>query len=84
MPDVPMKPRPEPEPTLAERAEPVVSATRVLLTGDPNGRVRRPLLYAVASFGTVVAIYLDGPVGLILGGIAIVALMLLAWTDNLV
>lgn len=80
MPDVPIRPKPEPEPTLAEKMAPAADAVRTLLTGDARGRVRRPLLFAAVGAGIV--LQLAAPV---LGAvIAIPALLLLAFTDQVV
>lgn len=61
---------PEPEPTVSERAEPVL---RSAIAGHPQGAVRRIVLYVVA--GALVV----SPVPVL----AIVPLLLLALTDQL-
>jgi hypothetical protein len=87
MPDVPFPP--EPVPTKAEVARQRASTTvRVALTGDPDGRVRRKILFLLAGVGSVSAIAIDGQkgdiLGLILGVAGVVALLLLAMTDDVV
>lgn len=83
MPDVPFPP--EPVPTKAEVARQRASTTvRVALTGDPDGRVRRKILFLLAGIGSVASIALDGVLGLVLGIAGVVALLLLAMTDDVV
>lgn len=87
MPDVPFPP--EPEPTKAEVARQRASETvRVALTGDPNGRIRRKVMFLLAGVGSVAAIALDGAqgniLGLILGFAGIAAILILAMTDDVV
>lgn len=61
---------PEDEPTVQEKAEPIV---RSLIAGHPEGAVRRIVLYVVAG-----ALVLSP-----LPGLAIIPLLLLAMTDQL-
>lgn len=78
MPDVPIRPKPPEPPTVAERLEPAAIAARVILTGDPNGRVRRPLLFSIAMLGSALA-----PSIPVFAVVAIVAIVLLAYTDQI-
>lgn len=94
MPDVPF-PK-EPEPTRAEDFYQAVwgfggavgSVTRKIVTGDPQGRLRRKVLFLIAQIGAVIAIAAAPggivPFTLICGGIGLVALLLLAMTDEVV
>jgi hypothetical protein len=79
--DVPVLPEPEVQSTLAERATEVY---RYAMTGDPSGRIRRKTLFVLAEVGVVIAIALDGLSGLLGGGVAMIALLLLAMTDDVV
>ena len=54
------------------------------LTGTPQGRVRRPTLFALASIGVIISIAFNGVVGLVAGGLALIAILLLAMTDAVV
>lgn len=54
------------------------------VTGEPSGRIRRPTLYLIAVAGSIVSLVLDGSVGLIAGGLALIAILLLAMTDAVV
>ena len=81
--DVPMLP--EPEPSATERTvEEVGALYRRALTGDPHGRVRRKTLFLIAEIGIVIAIALGGAVGLIAGVVGLIAVLLLAMTDDVV
>ena len=81
MPDVPY-PKPTP-PTPAEvRVQRTSEAIRTLLTGDADGRLRRPLLFIAAEVGIIAALVIDGIAGITMGGIGMIALLLLAFTDN--
>lgn len=87
MPDVPF-PK-EPEQTDEVFADKLVAlrnrlddAARVALTGDTTSRVRRKLLFTVAQVGIIVAIALDGIVGLLAGTLGLVAVLFLAMTDD--
>jgi hypothetical protein len=53
-------------------------------TGSPTGRTRRPTLFIVTALGIIVSLVLDGTVGFVAGGIALIAMLLLAMTDNVV
>jgi hypothetical protein len=55
---------------------PAIATARTALTGSARGSVRRPLLYAAAAIGAVLATV--SVVGL---AVAVVALLLLALTD---
>ena len=80
MPDVPIKP-PAP-PTKAERTATALSemaarveeGARAALTGDPAGRLRRPVLFIIVGL----ALALGWP------ALGLVALLLLALTDAVV
>lgn len=80
--DVPIKPpAPEPEPTPAQvKAQRVNAGVRLAVTGDTAGRLRRPVLFLVVA----VALVLDGTFGLITGTAGLIALLILAMTDNVV
>jgi hypothetical protein len=54
------------------------------VTGAPSGRVRRPTLYAITAIGIVITLAIDGPVGLVAGGVALIAMLLLAMSDAVV
>lgn len=54
------------------------------LTGTPTGRTRRKTLYTLAMVGTVIGLALDGAVGIIAGLVALIAMLLLAMTDDIV
>lgn len=56
----------------------------VAATGSPDGRLRRPTLFVVASVGVVISLALDGVLGLLGGGLALIAILLLAMTDSVV
>lgn len=71
---------PEPEPTREERA---AALAREVISGAPNGAVRRILLYIIVATSGLIAIYLGGIGGAVLGLIAITALLLLGFTDQL-
>lgn len=67
----------EPEPTKAEKAAARVNATvRGAIAGDPAGSLRRPILFIIAAVGLLV--------GWPLSIIGLVALVLLAVTDQVV
>lgn len=73
--DVPIRPVPEPEPTRAERVNAAVQpAVRYAITGSDLGSLRRPILFVVAGIALVV----NAPI------VGIVALMILALTDQVV
>lgn len=85
MPDVPVIPEPEDESTAIETAVAKAGTlTRVAMTGDPNGRVRRKVLFLTAALGILAALVLDGALGILLGGLGLIALLLLAMTDDVV
>jgi hypothetical protein len=67
----------EPEPSRNERV------VRDVIAGHPEGAVRRIVLYLVLGVAALGGIALDGIVGLVFGGIALIALLLLAMTDQL-
>lgn len=54
------------------------------VTGDRTGRTRRPTLFMVAAVGVLVSLALDGIVGLVAGGLALIAILLLAMSDSVV
>jgi len=54
------------------------------VTGTPSGRVRRPTLFALAAIGILITIALDDVVGLVAGGVALIAILLLAMSDAVV
>lgn len=58
-------------------------AVRNLIAGSPNGAVRRIALYVVAGLSLTTLIAFAGLAGIIIGGIGIIALLLLAMTDQL-
>jgi hypothetical protein len=67
------------EPTAPERAE---AGLRYVIAGHPAGAIRRILLYLVAA----VALFMLGastPLGIIGGGLGLIALLLLAMSDQL-
>jgi hypothetical protein len=73
MPDVPLLPEKEDgaTETMVRRVE---EGTRAAVTGDPYGRLRRPVLFLIVG----VALVLDAP------AVGLVALLLLALTDAVV
>ena len=88
MPDVPMPPEPE-EAKPNEFYQAIWGAggfvddqVRRTLTGDTEGRIRRPALFLIAEVGIIAALATDGIVGLVAGGLALVAVLLLAMTDQ--
>ena len=50
-----------------------------VVTGSPHGRVRRPTLFVMAAFGTIIGT--EQTLGAI---VALIAIMLLALTDSVV
>ena len=91
MPDVPIQP--EPEPTRREDfyqalwgfGGAVDHQTRRAVTGDERGALRRPALFLIASIGIIVLLAgVDGVGGLVAGTLALIALLLLAMTDQVV
>ena len=88
MPDVPYPKPKEPTPSeirvqrVRSAGEAVARSIRTLLTGDSDGRLRRPLLFVVAEVGVLAALVVDGIAGIAIGGIGMIALLLLAFTDN--
>lgn len=54
------------------------------VTGHPSGRVRRPTLFALAALGVLITLAADGVIGLVAGGVALIAIMLLAMSDAVV
>ena len=74
MPDTPVRPEPEPEPTIQDRVSAVTDAYRVAVTGNPNARVRRVTWYLLAAIG----------LGLGFMPLTLVALVALAFTDSVV
>ena len=88
MPDVPMPPEPE-EAEPSQFYQAVWGAggfmddqVRRTLTGDTEGKLRRPVLFLLTEVGIIAALANDGIVGLLLGGIALIAVLLLAMTDQ--
>jgi hypothetical protein len=83
---------PPPDPTKSQKvgarvAELIESGHELYagsLTGDPHGRVRRPTLFVIAAVGVIVSLVLDGVVGLVAGTLALIAILLLAMSDNVV
>lgn len=78
---------PKPEPSaVGAKVNELIAAGHALyataLTGNPSGRTRRPTLFAIAAIGIIVTLILDGAVGLVAGGLALIAILLLAMTDN--
>lgn len=67
----------------AQPHERLVEATRLIIAGHPQGSTRRIILYSVLGVSALAGIALHGVVGLVFGGIALVALLLLAMTDQL-
>ena len=65
------------------KADEVEAAARVIIAGHPQGAVRRIVLYIVLALCVFIGIVADGPVGLVSGGFALVALLLLSMTDQL-
>ena len=86
MPDVPFpKVEEEPEPRLVALRNRLEDKAKVALTGQSEPRsIRRPLLFVLAALGILVALTVDGPVGLAVGGVGLIALLLLAMTDQVV
>lgn len=84
MPDVPIPP--EPEPTRAEEFYQAVwgfggyvdAQVRRAVTGDTDGRLRRPVLFVLVGLSVV----MGGPASGIMVGVGLIALILLAFTDN--
>jgi len=56
---------------------------RSVVAGHPQGAVRRIILYIVLGLCIVIGLVTDGIFGLLSGGFAIVALLLLAMSDQL-
>lgn len=54
------------------------------VTGVPHGRVRRPTLFVIAAIGTVGALAVGGIEGVIAGAVGLIAILLLALSDNVV
>ena len=87
MPDVPY-PKPKP-PTrgevtrtrLADSLSSLVASVRSALTGDANGRIRRPALYVIAAISIGIAMSVESVIPSV---VALVAVMLLALTDAVV
>jgi len=79
--DVPIRPEPEPQITPADKA---ANTYRWWVSGDENGRVRRKSLFLIAEIGIVIAIALDGVLGLAAGLLGLAAILLLAMTDDVV
>lgn len=76
---------PKPDPSaIGARVDELIAAGHELyatvVTGAPSGRVRRPTLFLAAIAGTAGAI-LGAPIA---GVIAIIAILMLALTDNVV
>lgn len=71
---------PEPEQTVAERAVPVL---RNVIAGHPQGAVRRIVLYVIGAASIVASASVGGGLGLILAVVAVIAVLLLALTDQL-
>ena len=84
MPDVAHKPEPEPTPAaiaiekLSAAADAALANIRTAVTGDPEGRMRRPILFAVIA----IAFGFSGTG--IVAVIGLVAIILLALTDTVV
>ena len=85
MPDVPYPPDPEPS-RLDEFAQKLVAlrdrldeGTRTAMTGEPSGRIRRPVLFALVAIGL-----LAGGTWPPAAAIGAVALIWLALTDAVV
>jgi len=57
---------------------------REVVTGQPAGRLRRPLLFLLASVGIIVSLVTDDIIGLVGGGVALIAILLLAMSDQVV
>lgn len=78
--DVPEKPEPErPAPRLDREA--LGANVRRVLTGMPDRPVRRSVLFLIAAGGIGIAMTVDSVVPSV---IALIAVMLLALTDNVV
>jgi len=61
----------------------VGAVTRKVVTGDATGRLRRKGLFLLGDIGIIVALVSrEGVVGLIAGSLALIALLLLAMTDD--
>jgi hypothetical protein len=73
--------RNQPEPT--EPRETREEYIREIIAGDRRGSIRRIVLYLVVAVSGLTALTLDGVAGVIFGGIAVIALLLLGFTDNL-
>lgn len=80
MPDVPIPPKPTPtraeqtRESLTEMAARVEEGARVALTGETDGRLRRPILFVLVG----IALVLNLP------ALGLVALILLVYTDQVV
>jgi hypothetical protein len=70
---------PEPEPSKAEQAEPII---RNIISGHPQGAIRRTVLYLVLGITGLIATMVDGWIGLSAGAFALTAFLLLAMSDN--
>ena len=71
---------PEDDPTLnGEIDEGNYWQLREIVAGHPQGAIRRIILYVIVA----VALLADGTVGILAGGIGLVALLLLAMSDQL-
>lgn len=84
--DVVIKP-PEPNKVGAKVQELIDSGHELYataLTGAPSGRTRRPTLFVIAGIGVVITLAVGGPAGLVAGGLALIAILLLAMTDSVV
>ena len=80
-------PKPPPN-AIGARVDELVEAGHELyattVTGQPSGRVRRPTLYLIADIAIVGALVADGIGGIVAGGLALIAMLLLAMTDAVV
>jgi hypothetical protein len=71
---------PEEDKTPVERAEPII---RSAIAGHPQGAIRRIILYVLVASAVLLSASLDGLAAIIFAIVAVVALLLLALTDQL-
>lgn len=87
MPDVPILPEPERDEEFADKLVALRNrlddVAHVALTGDTTGRVRRKVLFLIAAF-SILALARDGIAGIVIGGVGLIALLMLAMTDDVV
>lgn len=72
----------EPPTRLEQVREDVEAFTRIIIAGSPVGAVRRIVLYLVIGIA-LLPLATGGPAGIVVGGVGLIALLLLAMTDHL-